>query len=396
MQYANFLRTLWTGLLTGLLSFSLNAQTIKVGIYTDLEPESVVVSCASGSYQLLLDGQVTVKLQAGDIRYATLEEGRLRVLDKENDLGSFDRLELRSLSTSSSLEIRPVKPGGESRIYDENLLVLPGPDALRLVNELDMDRYLAGVLETQALPDAGSEYIKAQSVVIRTMAMKEMDRHADEGFSLCDTEHCLAYNGKSTRDPGILEAIVETGPLVLGDFNYRLIHAAYHLNSGGQTQRASALWSGDFPYLQSVVDPYSLHQTSAKWKDTILFAEWKSYLLESGVEAASRVPEEIIYVEQLRRKMHFALDGDTISIFKLQEDWAFPSAFFDMFPDGKNVLIWGKGNGHGVGLSQEGARKMAADGYDFRDILQFYYFDVRLMDYRDLPRSSLPAVMQKP
>ena len=63
-----------------------------------------------------------------------------------------------------------------------------------------------------------------------------------------------------------------------------------------------------------------------------------------------------------------------------------------MFPEGDSILIWGKGYGHGIGMSQEGAMKMARDEYTYKDILQFYFYEVRLMDYRDLPASSLPMV----
>ena len=77
---------------------------------------------------------------------------------------------------------------------------------------------------------------------------------------------------------------------------------------------------------------------------------------------------------------------------KIREDWGFRSAFFDMFPDGDSVLVWGKGYGHGIGMSQEGAIKMDNDGFTYQDILHFYYHGIRLMDYRDLPDSSLPMV----
>ena len=180
--------------------------------------------------------------------------------------------------------------------------------------------------------------------------------------------------------------------MVVADYNYRLITAAYHSNSGGQTQRASHVWLTDTDYLQSVVDPYSLHQPNAKWQDTISFRDWKAYLLRNGMASVERIPDEIIYVEQMRRKKYFILDDDSIRMTKIREDWGFRSTFFDMFPDGDSVLVWGKGYGHGIGMSQEGAMKMARDGFTYQDILQFYFHEIRLMDYRDLPASSLPMV----
>jgi stage II sporulation protein D len=107
------------------------------------------------------------------------------------------------------------------------------------------------------------------------------------------------------------------------------------------------------------------------------------------MKSALKVPEEILYVEQMRRKKFFVLDKDSLRMTKIRADYGFPSAFFDMFPEGDSVLVWGKGYGHGVGMSQEGAMKMARDGFSYQDILLFYFYEVRLMDFRDLPASSL-------
>jgi stage II sporulation protein D len=53
-------------------------------------------------------------------------------------------------------------------------------------------------------------------------------------------------------------------------------------------------------------------------------------------------------------------------------------------------VVWGKGYGHGVGLSQEGAMNMASQDFSYKDIIKFYFFNIRIMDYDDLPDSSLP------
>ena len=280
----------------------------------------------------------------------------------------------------------------ESRAYDDNLQVVAGERFLTLVNHVDMDKYLAGVVQAEAGSNAHIEFYKAQAVLCRTYALKHSQRHATEGFSLCDGTHCQAYKGRSSRNPDILEAVLETTGTVVADYNYKLITAAYHANSGGQTQRASDVWVSDADYLLSVVDPYSLHQPQSKWQDTISFQEWKNYLLKNGMESVEKLPEEIIYIEQMRRKKYFILDKDSIRMTKIREDWGFRSAFFDMFPEGDSILVWGKGYGHGIGMSQEGAMKMANDGFSYVDILQFYFNDIRLMDYRDLPASSLTMV----
>jgi len=364
-------------------------QTIKVGLYQDHLVTSAVVYCSSGSYKVVADDTPVSGMEEGDILYLTLEEDSLKVLDSDHDFGRFRNIELRGTSPGTVFRVRPIQPDLESRVFDDDLLVQAGDRFMTIINRVDFDKYLSGVTETEGGPNAEKEFYKAQSILCRTYALKHMDRHESEGFSLCDGTHCQAYHGKSVFNPVILEAVLETSGLVLADYNYRLITAAYHSNSGGQTQRASNVWLKDVDYLQSVVDPYSLNQPNAKWRDTISFADWKSYLLENGMNSVKRIPDEILYVEQMRRKKYFILDKDSILMTRIREDWGFRSTFFDMFPDGDSILVWGKGYGHGIGMSQEGAMKMARDEYSYQDILQFYFYRVRLMDFRDLPASSL-------
>jgi len=367
-------------------------QPVQVGLYQDQLVNSAVVYCSSGSYNLVANGDIISRLGEGDILYLTHEDGRVKVLDSERDFGYFQTIELTGISSECVFRVRPIQPEQESRMYDDNLVVKAEDRFMTLVNQVDFDKYLAGVVEAESGPNAGKEFYKAQSILCRTYAVKNLDRHQSEGFSLCDGTHCQAYKGKSVYNTKILEAILETSGMVLADYNFKLITAAYHSNSGGQTQKASDVWLSDTEYLQSVIDPYSLHQSSAKWRDTISFAEWKSYLLKNGMKSVIKIPDEIIYVEQMRRKKYFILDKDSIRMAKIREDWGFRSSFFDMFPEGDSILVWGKGFGHGIGMSQEGAMKMARDGFAYQDILQFYFYEVRLMDYRDLPASSRPMV----
>ena len=387
------MKQILTGLLAVISGIASLAQPVEVGLFQDHLVQAAVVYCSSGNYQLLLEGEVRLRLEEGDILYFTLEDGKVKVLDAERDFGYASHVELRSLSAESVFRIRSITPEIESQMYDDNLLVIPADRYMTLINKVDLDKYLAGVVEAEAGSNAAKEFYKAQSVLCRTYALRQMDRHTNEGFSLCDGPHCQTYKGKSTTNPEILEAIIETSGLILADYNFKLITAAYHSNSGGQTQRASDVWLSDVDYLQSVVDPYSLHQSHAKWQDTISFEEWKAYLLKNGMKSVSRIPDEIIYIEQMQRKKFFILDKDSIKLTKIREDWGFKSAFFDMFPNGDSVLVWGKGFGHGIGMSQEGAMKMARDGFTYQDILQFYFHEVRLMDYRDLPDSSLPKAV---
>ena len=375
------------------LCINIVAQPVKVGLFRDHLVKKAVIYCSSGSYQLQTDNGVSLQMGQGDILYLTLEDGRIRLLDAGKDFGYVSSLELMAVEKGTAFRLRPLEPELDSRVYDDELLVNAADRYLDLINRVDLDKYLAGVVESEAGAGAEAEFYKAQAILCRTFALKNFDRHEGEGFNICDGVHCQAYKGKSVQNPLILESVLETTGKVVADFNYRLITAAYHSNSGGQTQRASDVWLTDVEYLQSVVDPYSLHQPHSKWRDTISFNDWKEYLILNGMKAVERIPEEIIFVEQQRRKKDFVLDKDTLRMTRIREDWGWRSAFFDMFPEGDSVLVWGKGYGHGIGMSQEGAMKMARDGFYHEDILHFYFYNIRLADYRDLPRSSLPQAL---
>jgi stage II sporulation protein D len=367
----------------------LPAQYLNVGIYREHPLTAAVVHCSSGNFQLVSEGRIITRLETGGTLYLTLEEGRIKVLDDDHDFGYFEQIEMRALTLEAYFRIHPQMPELESMTCDDNLIARAAEQSITLINQVDMDKYLAGVVEALAGESAEKEFYKALSVLCRTYALKNLDRHSGEGFQLCDGSHCQLYRGKGIHGSDLLEAIQETTGVVVADYNFKLITAAYHLNSGGQTARASDVWSAGADYLQSVVDPYSLHQEHAKWVDSLSFSDWKQYLLDNGMRSVNRIPVEILYVEQMRRKRNFVLDKDSIRMTKISADWGFHSSFFDMFPEGDSVLVWGKGYGHGVGLSLEGAMKMARDGFSYQDILKFYFYEVRLMDYRDLPESSL-------
>ncbi len=177
------------------------AQPVKVGLYQEKLVHAAVTYCSSGTYQLLLDGRVVARLEEGAILYLTLENEKVRVLDGERDFGLAGKVEMKALSVESVFRLRPIKPELHSRTYDDNLLVIPEDRYLTLVNEVDMDKYLAGVVEAESGTRAEKEYYKAQSILCRTYTLKQLERHNNEGFSLCDRPHCQVYRGRSKGNP---------------------------------------------------------------------------------------------------------------------------------------------------------------------------------------------------
>jgi len=372
-------------------AMGLKAQAIRIGLYHDEVVQSVAVSCTGGGYIIMVGDERMGECKEGDILFATLEDDRVRLYSANRAIGSFDEVELRSINLTSTFRIRPVIPALDSRSYDDGLLLSSGEDFLNIINQVDFDKYIAGVLESEVGPNAEDELYKAHALLTRTYLLNHFERHKEEGFSLCDGLHCQAYHGRVAFNPEIARSVFETTGEVVTDFNYRLISSVYHSNSGGETQRASDVWLKDVDYLQAVMDPYSLDQPNAKWYDTIYFDTWKAYLLDKGMGSVEKIPDELLYVQQRHRRKYFVLDEDSLLMTTIRDDWGLRSTFFNMFPEeDEKIVLWGKGYGHGVGLSQEGAMYMATQGFNYKDILRFYFFNIRIMHYEDLPRSSLP------
>ncbi len=375
----------------GFISFSATAQMIRIGLYNNEIVESVVIYCTGGEYLIKSGEERLGEFKEGDILFAVLKNDTLSLHNSSMSFGMFASIRIESLTDYGSFRIRPVLPALESRSYDDHLVIEAKDGFLNIINHVDFDKYISGVLESEVGPNSGIELYKAHALLTRTYMLNSFLKHTEEGFSLCDGVHCQAYHGRAIYNPDIIKAVYETTGEVVADYHYKLITAVYHSNSGGETQRASDVWLKDTDYLQAVLDPHSLHQSHDRWYDTIYFADWKKYLLEQGMKSVKKLPDELLYIQQRHRKKYFVLDQDSILMTKIREDWNLKSTFFNMFPEvGGRIVIWGKGYGHGVGLSQEGAMKMAELGFNYKDIIQFYFYKVRIMNYEDLPKSSIP------
>jgi len=373
------------------LSVSLNGQMIRIGLFANEVVTSLAVYCTGGEYLVRSGETRLIEFDKGEILFLSLEDGKMNLHTVTSYFGKFDSLEVQSLSQEGTFRLRPLDPALASRSYDDDLLLFSADKFINIVNRVDFDKYISGVLETEVGPNAMPELYKAHALLTRTYMLKNFNKHQEEGFSLCDGVHCQAYHGRSVYNPEIREAVCETTGEIVADYHYKLITAVYHSNSGGETQRASDVWLTDTDYLQAVLDPHSLHESHSKWYDTLYFDDWKKYLLDHGMKSVAKIPNELLYIQQRHRKKYFILDGDSLLMTQIREDWGFRSTFFNMFPEsGGRIVVWGKGYGHGVGLSQEGAMKMAELGYNYQDIIKFYFYNIRIMDFEDLPASSLP------
>ncbi len=375
-------------------SFSLGAQKIRIGLFYNHLVTSFTLHCIKGEFTFLSGGDTLVNLIPGEIYYMRLHDGMINLRGADKDFGSFPDLVIREAVFKSECRIKPVEPSLDPESYSGNFRINIEHEIIQIINETEMDNYLAGVVEAEVGPVEEDELYKAQSIICRTYALKNWMRHSEEGFNLCDEVHCQVYNGISDENPAIMHAILSTHNLVLTDIYSRLIDPVYHSNSGGETQRAGDIWPEDHDYLQAIIDPFSEGRRNASWLKTISLEEWKDYLKNKGFKPDKKAIGTTPLITQIHRQKYFVLGKDSLSLSMIRKDFDLKSTFFDMEEKGDSILIKGRGYGHGIGLSQEGAMQMANEGYSYSDILQFYFYQIKVINIDDLPVSQVPLELR--
>lgn len=371
------MRTLIAIVFCFLFSFA-GAQKVLVGIMYELPLQSVVFAPVLGTYHLkcengyntTFDSRFAVKIKVyGDSIKLQLHNGTSVVTSKVT-LTSANRYAFFNLSHN-------IKPENY-RVYDDGLIITNRFGSLLLVNEVEMNDYLCGVIEKEAGKKKHPEFFKIQAILCRTYWAKARPNHTPEGFELCDGVHCQAFMGRSSAVPAIVDAVLSTENLIVCDTSGMPVTAVFHSNCGGETEAAENVWSQPRPYLKPVKDPYCRETPNANWTKTISLNEWIAYLKSNGFRITEDASASVFAFEQSVRVKYYRVGGDSVTFVKMRNDLKLKSAFFSVTASGAEIKLYGRGFGHGVGMCQEGAMQMAKKGKSYEEILRFYFTDVTI------------------
>jgi stage II sporulation protein D len=154
------------------------------------------------------------------------------------------------------------------RAYRGTLRLVPHVRGFSVVNVLDVESYLRGVLKIEVNPAWPIEALKAQAVIARTYALRQAGRHGSEGFDLCATTHCQAYRGMPAEDPKLDQAIAETRGIVVF-YGPNLAQTYYFADGAGWTADVSTVWGGGIPYLTCRPEPVNYETPHSRWKAAV-------------------------------------------------------------------------------------------------------------------------------
>lgn len=369
-----------------LISFidSVYATTVNVRILSTKVINSFIFSPLKGNYLLYGDGVMLTETDASGIFQMTIEKDSIVLKTFEKTIGKYSSIRMQAKEQDASFKIKSVIPESKVRSYDNNLTVEIGSDKkqFQLINRVDSEKYIAGVVESESGTKTSLEYYKLQAILCRTYLLAHINRHIGEGFQICDDVHCQAYLNKH-KEEDIWKAVIETKGMVVVDSDLNLITAAFHSNCGGQTVNSQDVWAVATPYLKSIKDTFCTESAHAKWQRSIPLEDWRSYLQlkhKYPIDDSLHMNNATSFTQPNGRSIYFVDKDLKIPLKIIRADFQLKSTYFSVEQKGEMVIFSGKGYGHGVGLCQEGAMKMAKLNYSYKDILKFYYKDVHLVD----------------
>jgi stage II sporulation protein D len=363
-----------------------SAIDFKIGILRNASLKKLSVTVNKANYSLKsADNSLTEIIGPDNLITVNYSAGKISLSIDSKYIGIFDTLRLVNLEKDTGIfEIKSITPNLKSRYYYDDLIIYPQSNTITIVNKIDFEKYIIGVLESEVGLGKSEDFYKVHAIISRTYALKNQYKFIHEGFYLTDLVNCQVYKGNMYKDLTIIDAVKATESLILVDENMDFITASYFSNSGGQTNNVEDVWTKALPYLRSIHDPYSLGGFNYDWEKKILKSKWLSYLknkYQYPVNNTESLNAALNFKQDIRHK--FLIDWVyQIPLTEVRKDWKLKSTYFSIYDEGEFLSFKGKGFGHGVGLSQEGAMRMIELGYDFLEVLRFYYTDVHLIDMK--------------
>jgi len=353
------------------------SKQISIGL-TSLNNISTLNFTITENYYIQETGRVLNKSSKYNV---SLSNSVFNVYQDGNLIASLDKLTISPYTNTSFISF---KKDSYVRYFSGSIYFNKQDSSTFVpVNKLNIEDYLKGVVPYESGESYPIEALKAQAVAARTYALANLGRYSASGFDLTDDTRCQVYRGYSSNFPKSNQAVDATKGQVL-TYNGNLICAYFSASNGGYTEDSGNVWSSSLPYLVSKPDSFD----SYTWKKTFtmgdLDAALKSKAYITVLDKFTNIDLNNIKTYQSGRISNIGINytdvagvQKTIAISKdsARTFLSLPSAMYTVsFDSTTNQYTFnGKGNGHGIGMSQMGSQNRAQSGQTYTDILKFYY-----------------------
>ena len=244
--------------------------------------------------------------------------------------------------------------------------------------QMNLNDYLVGVVAAEMPASFGIEALKTQAIVARTYTLKLLNQNK----ILTDNSQTQNYKDETQLRQyweadfnkyynKVKQAVYDTNNIVI-TYNNNLIDAVYHSTSNGYTEDALNVWGYNIPYLKQVDSSFDQY-TTPYYKEYSYSYEQISNIIGMDVNSDTNI---VIYKNNSNRVSVIYLDGIAFTGVNFRNLLNLRSADFDVIKQDNSLLFITRGYGHGVGLSQYGANYLANQGYNYSQIIKYYYTGV--------------------
>jgi stage II sporulation protein D len=252
-----------------------------------------------------------------------------------------------------------------------------------------LDQYLYSVVGAEMPPSWNLEALKSQAVAARSYALYQRQNSANTVFDLGDTTAWQVYGGLAKEAPSTRAAVDATAGQVL-TYQGQIIDAVFHSCAGGYTENVEDVWSSPLPYLRAVPSP-DRDFPECQWSPiTFTASELGNQLGYNGtitsVEVQRHPHGRVIALVVDGTAGSMSVKGEDVrdllglksTLFSIEAERGRVASAGNVPSSPTSFRISGSGNGHGIGLSQYGAYKLAQQNWNYQQILLHYYTGVTL------------------
>jgi len=266
-------------------------------------------------------------------------------------------------------------------------------NGITAINHVDLEEYLYSVVASEMPTSWPAEALKAQSVAARSYALYKKKLSKNPLYDLGDTTKFQVYKGAVAETDSTRSAVGGTAGEII-TYNGSLIEAVFHSSSGGHTENVEDVWSKPIPYLRGVPD-FDQDSPKYSWTESFSAAQLKNKLTSTvgglnGIGAiVGLVPQQASPHGRVKTFRLIGQRGDRlVKGNDVRKALGLKSTRFEVLADSRkssapsSFILRGYGYGHGIGMSQYGAKGMAQSGSSYQDILSHYYQGTQLSQLR--------------
>jgi stage II sporulation protein D len=272
------------------------------------------------------------------------------------------------------------------RWYRGTLELKIAGSGIAAINHISVEGYLYGVVPAEMSAKWPAEALGAQAIAARSYALANLGKHAKNGFDVCATDECQVYRGAGIESLASNSAVDATRGSVLTQGG-KVLSAFFHASSGGYTENSEDVWFQKLDHIRAVPD-YDQNSPHYEWYKNVPAADLSSRLAHRGIrvgglrelQTVSRsFSGRVRSVRVIGTRGTKEISGETLRLAA-----GLRSTLFNMAPRGgaagspAEFAFAGRGWGHGLGMSQWGARRLAEAGYNSEQILAHYYPGARI------------------